>query len=80
MLAKLPKTSDSREDKSIQFKVGPHFEHVHHRKNISNIGLLEKYQDSNSRACFKENSSLHISMAKAGLQFLNDLFYQKISI
>jgi len=27
-----------------------------------------------------ENSSLHISIAKAGLQFLNDLFYQKISI
>src|SRR6218665_707465 len=27
--------------------------------------------------CFKENSSLHISTAKAGLQFLND---QKLSI
>src|SRR6218665_3248049 len=33
-----------------------------------------------SRACFKENSSRNISIAKAGLQFLNDLFYQKISI
>jgi len=32
------------------------------------------------RACFKEKSSLHISIAKAGLQFLNDLFYQQISI
>src|SRR6218665_1816601 len=32
------------------------------------------------RACFKENSSLHISIAKAGLQFLNDLFYQQISL
>ena len=35
---------------------------------------------TNNRACFKENSSLHISIAKAGLQFLNDLFYQKMSI
>ena len=32
------------------------------------------------RACFKENSSLHISIAKAGLHFLNDHFYQKMSI
>src|SRR6218665_3999894 len=32
------------------------------------------------RACFKENSSLHISIAKAGLQFLNHIFYQEISI
>src|SRR6218665_3770125 len=30
------------------------------------------------RACFKENSSLHISIPKAGLSLLNDLFYQKI--
>src|SRR6218665_506051 len=30
------------------------------------------------RACFKENSSLHISIAKAGLQFLNYLFNEKI--
>src|SRR6218665_2238469 len=35
---------------------------------------------TNNRACFKENSSLHISIAKAGLQFLNDLFYQKSPI
>ena len=35
------------------------------------------------RACFKENSwlhNVHILIAKAGLQFLNDLFCQKISI
>ena len=32
------------------------------------------------RACFKKNSSLHISIAKTGLQFLNDHFYQKILI
>src|SRR6218665_472285 len=31
------------------------------------------------RACFKENSSLHISIAKAGLQFLNDIFTKKKS-
>src|SRR6218665_468041 len=30
-----------------------------------------------SRACFKENSSRNISIAKAGLQFLNDLFLPK---
>ena len=33
-----------------------------------------------TRACFKENSSLHISSAKARLQNLSDLFYQKVSI
>jgi|SRR6218665_361503 len=30
------------------------------------------------RARFKEKSSLHISIAKARLQFMNDLFYKKI--
>jgi len=29
------------------------------------------------RACFKENSSLHISIETAGLQFLNDFFTKK---
>src|SRR6218665_2163178 len=33
-----------------------------------------------TRAWFEENSSLLISIAKAELQFLNDLFYQQISI
>ena len=39
-----------------------------------------RYYMEGDRACFNENSSLHISIAKAGLQFLNDLFYQKISV
>src|SRR6218665_2919965 len=32
---------------------------------------------ASTRACFKENSSLHISIPKAGTSLLNDLFYQK---
>ena len=37
------------------------------------IGLLR------ARACFKENSSLHILIVKAGLQLLNDFISTKIS-
>jgi len=38
---------------------------------------IYKYIKSTCRACFKENSSLHISIAKAGLQILDDRFTQK---
>src|SRR6218665_1396481 len=57
-------------------------------RNVYNLNQLAvtKYLVRNChyvgpiRACFKENSSLHISMVKAGLQFMNDLLDQNIFI
>jgi len=40
-------------------------------------GKGEEGRREKGRACFKENLSLHISIAKAGLQFLKGPFYQK---
>ena len=49
--------------------------------SLMNIMMPSERSTLLLRSCFKENSSLHISIVKsAGLQFLNDLFYQNISI